>query len=466
VNHLRATAAVAAVSLIAIAGCSRSGSSSSSGSSSTTASSAAPVAASTTSGGDFGTLKAVCGPGNATGATAPGVTNTEIDLSTMADPGNTVAPGLDQELFDTATAFMDWCNAAGGILGRKVVIHDRDAKLFMVNQQMVAACSDFALVGNGEAFDSAGVNTRLKCGLPEIPSYDDASEATEAPLKVQPAPNPIQQINVGYLRAAKYIAPNDTKVGIIVGNLAGVTTTGLRTKEAALAMGYTVPYYTLYPVTGIVNPESYVQQMKAAGVQIEIVVGDNSAQVLLDKAMQTLNWYPDVMTFGANFYDPNFPKNAGNALKNTWVGTAYYPFELAGQNPPTQQYVNILKAKVPGGKISALGVQGWDAWMLFATAAKACGSTLTRACLLQQAANEPNWTGGGVKPPVNTTTTGRQGAPCVLMLKVTAAGFAADTTALPPTAGNAPFNCDPANVIHLKTNYEPTDLPAGFSPQI
>lgn len=461
---LRATAAFAAVSLIAVAGCSRSGSSSSGSSSSPSATTA--VAASTTTGGDFGTLKAVCGPGHATGATAPGVSNTEIDVSTMADPGNTAAPGLDQELFDTATAFMTWCNAAGGILGRKIVVHDRDAKLFYVNQAMVAACSDFALVGNGEAFDSAGVTTRLKCGLPEIPSYDDSSEATEAPLKVQPNPNPIEQVNIGFLRAAKEIAPNDTKLGMLVGNLAGVTTSGLRDKEAAIQLGYTVPYYTLYPATGIVNPLSYVQQMKAAGVQVETLVGDNSAQVLLDKAMQTLNWYPDVMVFAANFYDPNFPKNTGTALKNTWVGTAYYPFELSAQNPPTAQYVNIMKSDDPGGKISAIGVEGWDAWMLFATAVKACGSNLTRACLLQQAADQPNWTGGGIKPPVNTTTTNRQAGPCLLMLKVTAAGFSPDTSVLAPTPGDGPFNCDPANVAHLKTNYEPTDLPAGFSPQI
>jgi hypothetical protein len=36
----------------------------------------------------------------------------------MADPGATVSPGLDQELFDASTAFTKWCNAQGGILGR------------------------------------------------------------------------------------------------------------------------------------------------------------------------------------------------------------------------------------------------------------------------------------------------------------------------------------------------------------
>ena len=37
--------------------------------------------------GDFGTLKAVCGPGDAKGATDPGVTDTSINMATMSDPG-------------------------------------------------------------------------------------------------------------------------------------------------------------------------------------------------------------------------------------------------------------------------------------------------------------------------------------------------------------------------------------------
>jgi substrate-binding family protein len=452
----------AGVSLVMIAtACSRSGSSS--GSSGTTNTTAVP--ASTVTGGDFGTLKGACGPGHAKGATAQGVTDTAIDISTMADPGNSFRPGLDQEIFDTADAFSKWCNAAGGILGRKVVIHNRDSALFNVGKEMIAACAtDFALVGNGEALDSAGVNPRLKCGLPEIPAYDDSPEAVAAPLKVEPAPNPIEQNGAAPWRAAKHLFPNDTKAAILVGNIAGVTTTGLRNKETAQLLGYDVVYYTLYPAAGIDNPQSYVQQMKAAGVQVEMVVGDNTAQVALDKAMQTAGWYPDVMVFAPNFYDPTFTADGGAALRSTYVADAYYPFELADQNPPTAQYVNIMHTELAHPKISAIGVQAWDAWMLFATAAKACGSGLTRQCLLQQAGSQHGWTGGGLKKPVDTGTSNPEGATCYLMLRATASGFVVDPAALPPTSGDGPFNCDPQNSIHLKGDYEPKDLPPGVTP--
>ena len=50
----------------------------------------------------------------------------------MADPGAAAAPGLGKEFFQVGDAFMKWCNAAGGINGRKIVLTKYDAKLFNV----------------------------------------------------------------------------------------------------------------------------------------------------------------------------------------------------------------------------------------------------------------------------------------------------------------------------------------------
>ena len=79
--------------------------------------------------GDFGDLAAVCGPGSAKGATEQGVTDSQIVVGTISDAGNTIIPGLNQELFDAADAFVGWCNEAGGILGRRIVLNKRDACL-------------------------------------------------------------------------------------------------------------------------------------------------------------------------------------------------------------------------------------------------------------------------------------------------------------------------------------------------
>ena len=165
-RRLRGVALVVAMVLLAAACRSGSdgGDQAEAGSSSTTSTTAKAAAA-----GDFGDLKAVCGPGDAKGATDRGVTDSEIHVSTMGDPSNTAAPGLGQEFFDTADAFVQWCNDAGGILGRKLVLTKRDSKLFEVGARLVEACqSDFFLVGNGTPLDVAWLDSRSVASLTQL----------------------------------------------------------------------------------------------------------------------------------------------------------------------------------------------------------------------------------------------------------------------------------------------------------
>ena len=84
--------------------------------------------------GDFGDLTGVCGPAEgevgATGddpAEYQGVDDTSIKIGTVADPGFEGRPGLNQEIFDTAEAFVAWCNDAGGINGRQLELTLYDA---------------------------------------------------------------------------------------------------------------------------------------------------------------------------------------------------------------------------------------------------------------------------------------------------------------------------------------------------
>jgi ABC-type branched-subunit amino acid transport system substrate-binding protein len=461
VKQLRWVVAPVCVALLAGA-CSRSGNSAVSQSPTTAANAAAtPTTAAGPGPGDFGTLKAVCGPGNATGATAQGVTNTSIDVGTMADPGATVQPGLDQELFDAATAFTKWCNAAGGILGRKLNLHLRDSAIFNVPARMQESCAqDFALIGNGEAFDDGGVKIRVACKLPEIPGYDNSPLAVEAPIKAEAIPMPIQQQPAAGLKAMKTLIPGVTKIGFITGNLAGVLVTRDREKEAAQLEGFTPVYDDVYPITGPDNWQPYIQKMKDSGLQVLELTGSPQDIIGMEKAMKALNWYPQGILEQANQYDQRLITEAGDALQNTYVITAFVPFEDASTNAAVKQMVDTVKQEVPGGKIAALTSNAWDAWLLFATAARDCGSNLTRDCLLQKAGSHQQWDGGGISGTVSTNPDSREAATCITLVKGTASGFVAATNLLPPTAGQTIFNCDPTNVVTLKHNYIPTNEPA------
>lgn len=90
--------------------------------------------------GDFGDLEEVCGPGDASGDTAQGVTGDSIQVGTISDPGFVGRPGLNQELFDSSDVFVEWCNAAGGINGREITLVERDAALTEYKQRITESC--------------------------------------------------------------------------------------------------------------------------------------------------------------------------------------------------------------------------------------------------------------------------------------------------------------------------------------
>lgn len=425
-------------------GCGRSSSSGSKSRGTSPPTSAAPSA------GDFGTLKAVCGAGDATGATDKGVSPTTITVATMADPGAQVNPGLDQELFDTADAFVGWCNDAGGILGRKLVLHKRDAALFNVGPQMTAACQqgDFALVGNGVALDATGVPVRVGCGLPEIPAFDVSYQAGTAPLSVQPQPTAVDEGSLsGAFRALKAFDPTVlSKFGMLNSNVASVKDSGVRDRAALVKLGYTLADYEELPPF-IDNWRPIAENIKRNGVQVLTLYSSPDNFAALYKALSDIGYFPKYALVTANQYDPKLTSQAGKALEGSTGGvyilTTLTPFELADKVPATKQYVDILAKYANGTKPRQLGVNGMSAWLLFAESAKACGSQLTRQCLLDKAKSMTGWTAGGLHVPQNPGNGTVGHSPCFVLLKATAAGFSVDTQITKPD--NGIFNCDPAN---------------------
>jgi ABC-type branched-subunit amino acid transport system substrate-binding protein len=458
VIRLRTAATAAGLSLALIgAGCSGHSSSSSS----TVTTSAAAAATTTTSAGpgpgDFGTLKAVCGPGSASGATDKGVTDSEIRVATMTDPGNTAVPGLNIEIFQEAQAFVGWCNAAGGILGRKITLDKRDAALFNVAAQMVASCNqpDFMLVGNGEAIDATGVTPRLSCGLPEIPAFDVSAAAGTAALSIQPLPTPNSESTIGgALRAVKAYDPASAAFyGLLSSNVQSIKDSGNRDKAAAAQIGYTQVYYDELPVQ-VNNWRPYAQAIQAKGVQVLGIQAQANQDAQLFKAFADIGYFPKWVVLNTNNYDPvmlteggaNLDKFTGGVL----VGSRFAPFEL-GQTDPTKypvtaQFVQIVKQYanvVP----KALGVNTFSAFLLWAEGAKSCGSNLTRQCVMAYAASQTAWTGGGLHDTEKPANANGDTSQCFTLIKATSGGWQLDDAVT--KANQRIFNCDPGNVIKL-----------------
>ena len=439
----RGCGAALLVAVLVVAGCQRSGGT-------TAKRTTTSGSAGSTVSGDFGTLKAVCGPGDAKGATDQGVTDTSIAVGTMADPGSSVQPGLDQELFDSADAFVGWCNAAGGILGRRLTLHKWDAKLTEVAPRMIDACqSDFTLVGNGEALDATGVDQRVKCRLPEIPTYDVSKQASTAPLSVEPLPN-VDSASGLYApyRNLKQLDPEASRHdGVLILHFRSGKDQGLKDWSAAEAAGYTTVYYDELPLV-VDNWRPYAQNLQSKGVQLFTMESSPEMIAALFKALNDIGYHPKYAVLNTNVYDPTFLQNAGSALQGSvYAVTSFVPFELAGNHPATNQYIDRLAKYAGGAKPKALGAQAWSAWLLFAEAAKTCGSHLTRTCLLDQARATTGWTAGGMHAPSQPGDATAPASECFAMIQASPSGFSLARDVTKPTSDV--FNCSPANAVRL-----------------
>ncbi|MBX6389066.1 MAG: ABC transporter substrate-binding protein [Frankia sp.] len=444
--------AVGSALLLVVAGCTRSSDETEDG-----GGQAAPPPAATTAAaapGDFGTLRGICGPGDASTPTGRGVTADTITVGVSADPGSDVTPGLGQEFFDVADAFVAWCNEAGGINGREIVLNKHDAKLLEAGQRMVEACqTDFMVVGGGNVVDAPAVQPRVDCGLGAIPAYGVSPEALNAPLQVRAAPNTAQLYPAGAFRLMAQMFPeSSSSLGIGNSSLATIRPQGLRLRQALTQYGYTVSAYQEMPPL-VTNYRPFMEELKNAGVRGYQPIGIQDLTPLVT-AMNNVGLDLDFMLVENQLYN-DLTKQAFAAAEfpPTWVVLTHLPWELADEYPVMKQARDIVTAKVPDADFTDFTALGFSAWTLWAKSATACGDNLTVQCVLDNAAKERSWTAGGIYPEGQVLTPGEQHiSNCLLLMKVTEEGFVYDREATKPT--DDIYNCDPQNVVTLTETFD------------
>ena len=425
---------VAVVAVLLAAGCSSRGeddSSSSAGDTQPTETSAAPAA------GGFGDLEAVCGPREGGGETpsgdaaeTQGITDDSITVGTIADPGFSGRPGLNQEIFDAGTAFVEWCNAAGGINGRQIELNLHDARLTEYTTAANEACaSDFAVVGDGAVQDNLWATTGHDCGLIDLPAFSvtnakngNAGDDLVDKGVVQAVPSAADRIQVGpYLQVAEDFPDAISRTGIMYADLDTLIEQKDKNQDALEQLGFTIVSETSYNVLGEANWAPLAQSLAEDDVQVLNFIGEpeNLSQLLQSAA--EIDYHPEVVIESTNFYDQAFLDSAGAAAEGVLVQSSFTPFEEAGDNPATQQYLDIVEAV--DGKVALLGAQSVSAWLLFATSVKACDldDDLTRSCVLQHAAETTEWTGGGLHAP--TDPSSNSPTECFLLLQVQDGAF-------------------------------------------
>jgi ABC-type branched-subunit amino acid transport system substrate-binding protein len=417
----------------------------------TSTSASASTSASSASGVWPGVGK-ICEPGSGGASTVRGVGAKTINIAVFNDASNTIVPGLEAEFPQQAKAFADWCNAAGGINGRKIVIDNRDAALFNAAQQATAACqSDFMAVGGGMALDQPSVPIREKCGLGQISGYVVSDASVEASDQVDPTGINTTAVTAGWFGVLAKAYPKAVKAAGMGGSdTPSVLESETKYEFAAEAEGWKVVSF-LEPPTSVENWAPYVEQYQQKGVEA-LWPADASNFTPFAQAMTTAGYKPAFVALGTQFANTQTQKavEANPSLPPVYVETQWWPLAQASQNPSTEELVTTMHKYAKGDSIDFDDEEGAEAWTLWAKSASACGAALTVNCVLTHAAATKNWDAGGIQAPVASLALSNknpQPSPCFAMLKISSKGILYDKALTHPT--KSIWNCDPKNVIHL-----------------
>jgi Periplasmic binding protein len=366
----------------------------------------------------FGTLPSPCGKGHATGATEQGVTNSTINIAYGDDRGFSGSPGLDQEMGDAVKAMIAWCDAQGGINGRKIVGDYYDSAVTNVGSVMTQACkTDFMLVGEGFALDGLAEQTRLNCNLAAVPGFTVSPDVANAYEMYQAAPNPANAspVSIAY-QGEKLFGSKTQHVGQYNSTLSTQLSSMAKAVQAYTTAGWkfvNCPFQVNY--NGEANYTPFMQKLQSCGAQI--VFDDATPGPTLYGALQAENQigYNPIWLLDAAEYTQAFAQwNTSGLGNNVYVRIGFEPLEAAKVVPAVAQYLSVVKKS--GGLTSALGEQSASSFLLWATEAKACGSTLTRQCMINHLSKVTSWTGGGLNAPSDPAKN--QPAPCGILMKL------------------------------------------------
>jgi len=189
---------------------------------------------------------------------------------------------------------------------------------------------------------------------------------------------------------------------------------------------------------------------KAKGL---VWIGEPTGLGKLLGALDQIGYKLDWVAGPGNVYDAGLITTAESALdtNNVYIDSATTPFE-ATQVPAIGQYEQLFDTYLPNGKKNAaLGLSSFSAWLLFAQSAQACGTNITRSCVLNHATATTSWSGAGLSGETNPSTPDDP-SQCYAGIKATSKGF---TVLDWETDPSGVYNCDPANVVTLTDTYGP-----------
>ncbi|MFX1758490.1 lipoprotein [Rhodococcus gordoniae] len=386
----------------------------------------------------FGTLASPCGPGEASGNTDQGVSDTEIRIGYGDDRGFVKSAGLNKEMGDAVTAMIDWCNAQGGINGRTIVGTNYDAAMTQANAVMQDACANqFMMVGHGFAMDQTSEQTRVACNLAAVPAFTVSPDAANGPMTYQGVPFPVDYANGSqWFQIAEMYPELLGEFDVIDSTMPTIISASTKIRSIAKAAGFTLKNCGVtLNYEGESSYAPFAEKFKQCGVKgLWTSRSPVPAEFNFVKALDQAGIDPILLGEATWYGNAAQAWNGENGLlDNLHAGMTFQMIENADAVPAVKKYVELVTKQ--NGKTALLGMQATSSFLLWATAADACGSDLTRQCVVDELSQIHEWDGGGLHAV--TDPGNNMPATCGLVVKLEGAEY---TQAFPAEAGT--FKCD------------------------
>ena len=390
----------------------------------------------------FGNKPWPCGPGDASGETWQGVDDDRIVIGVGDDRGYAASPGLNQHQTNAVISFIRMCNEMGGINGRQIEYIEYDSAIFEATARMTEACEQvFMLVGSGFSLDGFAEQVRVGCGLGAVPAWTVSVDFAHGPWQINAVPNPGDQTPMSMAVHGAQVAEDRgydiTKSGSMFGDFGATQETWYKVRDTYPDYGYEFGENLAleYSTTGEPSWTPFIQQLKGDGVEVVYFTGSCPFFFQSVREEAALNDFDAIWLTDANFYDNACSAvNESRALDNTFVRMVFIPFEEADQNKATQDFIDVLTAD-GNDELTLLGMQAVSSFLLWATGAAACGSDLTRDCVLDEIRKIAEWNGHGLH--VTTNPAGNLAPTCGMLMEMQGTEY---VRVLPEEPGT--FDCD------------------------
>lgn len=442
-RRLPATIAVLALLVAACGSRTDSGDEASDTTGATTATTSAPTE--TTAAVADGDPDAPCGPGDAGGATEVGVADDAIVIANIADIGGPI-PEIFVDNRRAIQAFVEYCNSLGGINGRPLELLELDSALTEYRAAVERACNEaFAIVGGASVFDDTAVDVSEGCGIPDIVGFAASPKHQLAATVIMPSPNSPRTQPVGAGRYIMETYPEAAQNAAIFYAPSVAKTSALKQIEGYESIGWNFVLKQEVPINET-NWGPRVEALRSSGAQYVFMQAEYGMLAGLLKEMKAQGVEVQVVEGGSAMYKQELLDAGGDAVEGLLINSSTWPLFEIDQSPELGRYAEWLETTNPGAEPAGLGIQSWSAGLLFATAAKALGSDLTRAGLLDELHSIHEWDGHGI----HGTSDPGAGMPsgCFVYLRVEGGEFVRHY----PDEG---FSCDrERNIVTVTGTYE------------